>query len=82
MAHLRRWNNEGFPTVLLRRGDAHGGAIILKIVGADEICRILTQTRDSDGNPPGCRPCKARPQIAADAEAYVGCVRSAIPTSG
>jgi hypothetical protein len=71
-AQLRRWNSEGFPAVLLRRGDAHGGAIILKIVAADETCRILTQTRDSDGNPAWMQALQGQAANPADAEAYVG----------
>lgn len=48
-AHLRRWNSEGFPAVLLRRGDPDGGAILLRIIGENDSCRILTQVRDIDG---------------------------------
>jgi hypothetical protein len=67
-AHLRRWNNEGFPAVLLRRGDPDGGAILLKIVGEYESCRILTQVRDIDGAQAWMTAVNAS---GGDAETYV-----------
>lgn len=70
-AHLRRWNNEGFPAVLLRRGDADGGAIILKIVGDGDACRILSQTRDRDGSPAWMESVGARPASDGEIDAYV-----------
>ena len=70
-AHLRRWNNEGFPTVLLRRGDPDGGAIILKIVGEGDICRILSQTRDPDGRLAWMESLSAKPASDGEIDAYV-----------
>jgi hypothetical protein len=70
-AHLRRWNSEGFPTVLLRRGDPDGGAIILKIIGDGDICRILSQTRDRDGAIAWLESLGGRPASDGEVEAYV-----------
>jgi hypothetical protein len=53
------------------RGDAHGGHHP-QIVAADETCRILTQTRDSDGNPAWMQALQGQAANPADAEAYVG----------
>ena len=58
--------------MLLRRGDPQGGAIVLKIVAADERCRILTQMRDSDGNPAWLPALQGQSADPAEAEAYVG----------
>jgi len=70
-AHLRRWNNEGFPTVLLRRGDPDGGAIILKIVGEGDRCRILSQTRDFDGTPAWMESLGGKTASDREIDAYV-----------
>ncbi|UCH73641.1 MAG: DUF1491 family protein [Rhodospirillales bacterium] len=48
-AHLRRLSAEGVPVVVVRRGDPHGGMVILKVNQLDEGCRVLAQTRDLDG---------------------------------
>jgi len=70
-AHIRRWNNEGFPAVMLRRGDHHGGAVLIKIIGENDSCRILTQMRDSDGAPAWMAALKGEPANTADTDAYV-----------
>ncbi len=48
-AHLRRLSAQGVPAVVARRGDAHGGMVILKINRLEAGCRVLAQTRDLDG---------------------------------
>ncbi|MDH5411184.1 MAG: DUF1491 family protein [Alphaproteobacteria bacterium] len=48
-AHLRRLSAQGVPAVVARRGDPHGGMVILKVNRLDLGCRVLTQTRDLDG---------------------------------
>ncbi len=48
-AHLRRLTAQGVPAVVARRGDPHGGMVILKVNRLDLGCRVLTQTRDLDG---------------------------------
>lgn len=48
-AHLRRLSAQGVPAVIARRGDRHGGMVILKVNRLDLGCRVLTQTRDLDG---------------------------------
>jgi len=71
MVHLRRWNIDGFPAVLLRRGDPDGGAIILKIVGENGACRILTQTRDGDGSPAWMEALNGKTPSSDEIDAYV-----------
>ncbi len=48
-AHLRRLSATGMPAVVARRGDPHGGMVILKVNRLDRGCRVLVQTRDLDG---------------------------------
>jgi len=48
-AHLRRLAVEGVPAVVGRRGDPHGGMVILQVTRLELGCRVLTQTRDLDG---------------------------------
>ncbi len=48
-AHLRRLTAAAVPAVVARRGDPHGGMVILKVNRLDLGCRVLAQTRDLDG---------------------------------
>lgn len=70
-ALLRRWNNEGFPAVLLRRGDPQGGTVILRVAAGDGTCRILSQTRDPDGAVAWIAALNGLAAAEADADAYV-----------
>ncbi len=49
MAHVRRCNADAVPVYILRRGDRHGGALMLKLNQLDAGCRVLSQARDMDG---------------------------------
>jgi hypothetical protein len=48
-AHLRRLSIEGIAAVVLRRGEAMGGSVLLKLDQRDLGCRVLTQARAPDG---------------------------------
>jgi len=48
-AHLRRLSAQAVPAFVVRRGDPHGGMVILKVNCLDLGCCVLTQTRDLDG---------------------------------
>jgi hypothetical protein len=37
------------PVYVLRKGDPHGGMLMLKLNQGNTGCRVLTQTRDVDG---------------------------------
>ncbi len=50
MAHVRRCNDNGIPAMVVRRGEAKGGAVLLKINLLTEGCRILSQARGLDGD--------------------------------
>ena len=49
-AHLRRLSALAIPVAVLCRGDRHGGMVILKVNRLEAGCRVLTQTRDLDGD--------------------------------
>lgn len=48
-AHIHRLNIEGIAAVVVRRGEAMGGSLILKLNQRDLGCRVLTQARAPDG---------------------------------
>jgi hypothetical protein len=71
MAHLRRCSSEGIPAMLVRRGAAQGGTVLLKINQIEAGCRVLTQVRDLDGQL-GWLPALAGQLVAeADADSYI-----------
>jgi hypothetical protein len=49
-AHLRRLSAEAVPAVVARKGERMGGLVLLKLNMLEAGCRVLTQTRDLDGN--------------------------------
>jgi len=48
-AHLRRMSTEAVPAVVLRKGERMGGLVLVKLNMIESGCRVLTQTRDLDG---------------------------------
>lgn len=49
-ALLRQWNGEGFPAVLLTRGDKIGGSVIISVDRCNGRSILLGEQRDIDGN--------------------------------
>lgn len=49
MAHIRRCSADGIPATVVRKGDATGGMLLLKLNQLDQGCRVLNQARDIDG---------------------------------
>lgn len=49
-ALLRQWNAEGFPAVLLTRGDRNGGSVIICVDRCNGRSILLGERRDLDGN--------------------------------
>ncbi len=47
-AHLRRCFAEAIHVAVLRKGDANGGTVLLKVLQRDSGCRVLSQMRDMD----------------------------------
>ncbi len=48
-AHLRRCAAEGIAATVLHRGDAWGGALVIRINLLGPGFRLFTQTRDAEG---------------------------------
>lgn len=48
-AHVRQCFAQGLTAVVAHKGDAWGGAILIKLNLLGPGCKLLTQTRDTDG---------------------------------
>jgi hypothetical protein len=70
-AHLRRLGAEAIAAYVLRRGDPRGGLVVLKLVGRDGACRVLTQSRDMEGRRVWLGAQKGAPMAETDADAYI-----------
>jgi len=70
-AHLRRCNAEAIPTVVVRKGDATGGTVLLKLVQTGAGCRVLTQVRDLDGRLGWLSALSDTPVDEPEADAYI-----------
>lgn len=70
-AHLRRLSAQGVPAVVARRGDPHGGMVILKVNRLEHGCRVLVQTRDLDGALSWLPALDGKAVPEADADAYI-----------
>lgn len=70
-AHLRRCFAEGGFATVAHRGDASGGLVVLKLNMLEHGCRVLTQTRDMDGNPAWLPALSGALVSEAEADAYV-----------
>jgi hypothetical protein len=71
MAHLRRCSAEGIPAVVVRKGDAGGGTVILKLNHLERGCRVLSQMRDLDGALGWLAQLNGALVPEADADAYI-----------
>lgn len=71
MAHVRRCNGEGVPAMVLRKGDARAGTLILKLNRLDGTCRVLSQATDMDGNLGWLAAQNGADMPEADADAYI-----------
>jgi hypothetical protein len=50
MAHIRRCTTQGIVATVVKHGDDWGGAVVIKLNLLGPGCRVLTQSRDIDGN--------------------------------
>jgi hypothetical protein len=69
-AALRLGNAGGKPGMVLRKGDADAGGILVLLRGRDGLL-ALSQTRDAEGRPAWIRALGAAPADEATADAYV-----------
>ena len=70
-AHLRRCNDQGLFAAVLRKGDAWGGALIVKLNLLDGTFKLLNQTRDIDGNIAWLGVQQGALMTEADASTYI-----------
>ena len=69
--HIRHCRELGLRIEVLREGEPRRGAVVLKILQPAAGYRILTQTRDADGNPCWLAATGERRLGDGEAEAYV-----------
>jgi hypothetical protein len=69
--HLRRLSVDGIGAVVVRRGEAMGGSVLLKLNQRDLGCRVLTQARAPDGTLGWLAAFQGKAVDEADADAYI-----------
>ena len=72
MAQVRRCNAEAVPAMVVRKGEAKGGIVVLKINQLDQGCRVLSQTRDFDGKLAWLAAFKGELVAESEADDYIG----------
>jgi hypothetical protein len=71
-AAIKRWNDRGISMLVVRRGEATAGAVLVKINrGRDIGCMVLAQTRTPQGQPAWLRGTGAEPVTEDEADAYI-----------
>ena len=70
-AHLRRCFAEGMPATVVHRGEKNSGTLILKINQLEAGCRVLSQTRNLDGDLAWMAALDGRLVAEGDADAYI-----------
>ena len=70
-AHLRQCTSAAVPVYVVRRGDKHGGMVMLKLNQLDAGCRVLSQTRDFEGRRAWLGAFSGERVPEAEADAYI-----------
>jgi len=71
MGHVRRCNDQGVPAMVLRKGEAKGGTLLLKLNRLNGTCRLLSQVRDIDGVLGWLAGFKNQAVAEAEVDAYI-----------
>jgi hypothetical protein len=70
-AAIRHWQGQGGNATIVHRGDAWGGAILIKLNLMDRTFQLLTQTRDSNGKLAWLRVKSGERFPESDADSYI-----------
>jgi hypothetical protein len=70
-AHIRQCFARGLTAIVAHKGDAWGGAVIIKLNLLGPGCKLLTQTRDEDGEIAWLQVQGGALMNEADADAYI-----------
>lgn len=70
-AQLRRADREGRALMVLRKGDADAGVVIVKVLDGDGRVRLFVQATDADGGLAWQRPLGAAPVAEPEADDYI-----------
>ncbi len=70
-AHLRRLDIDGIAAVVVHRGEAMGGSVLLKLNQRDLGCRVLTQARGADGALGWLAAFEGKGVAESEADAYI-----------
>ncbi len=70
-AEVRRLGIDAIPATIVRRGDADGGTVLLKINRFDKGCEVLAQVRTVEGALAWMRGTGPTPVAETEAEAYI-----------
>jgi GMP synthase (glutamine-hydrolysing) len=70
-ACVRRGDSAGITVTVVRKGDADGGAVLIKLNQRELGCTVLTETRDKDGVRAWMRGTGAAPVAESEADAYI-----------
>lgn len=70
-AEIRLANSRGTPMMVVRRGEAQSGVILVKINRLDGTATVLSQTRTPDGRLAWLRATGPDPVPEADADSYI-----------
>jgi hypothetical protein len=71
MAQVRRCNAEAVPATVVRKGEAMGGTLLLKLNRLEAGCQVLTQARDLDGALGWLAAFRGDPVPEAEADDYI-----------
>ena len=71
MALIRQSMADGIPMTVVHKGDAVGGAVLIKLNQFELGCTVFSQTRDGEGNRAWLRATGTAPIAEADADSFI-----------